>query len=151
MIILIFGQPASGKTTLSEELADRFLGSDYKKNIVKIDGDAWREVTKNKDYSREGRMANLKGAFDMAIYLDRQGFTCILSFVTPYAELRQYLSENAKTIQVYLEYNEDRGRNNYFVKEFEEPDTKDCLCLNTSNFSIPICVDKIINHIISNS
>ena len=74
-----------------------------KEDAIQIDGDKWRDITKNKDYSREGRNRNLKGAFDMAIYLEREGYIPILSFVTPYEEYRKYLAENSnKLIEIYL-------------------------------------------------
>ena len=87
MIILLYGQPASGKTTLSNELMRIYDNQD----AIQIDGDKWRDVTKNKDYSKEGRNRNLKGAFDMALYLEKDDYVPILSFVTPYTELRNYL------------------------------------------------------------
>jgi adenylylsulfate kinase-like enzyme len=145
MIILLYGQPASGKTTLSNELMRIY----DKEDAIQIDGDKWRDVTKNKDYSKEGRNRNLKGAFDMAIYLERAGYMPILSFVTPYEEYRKYLAENSnKLIEIYLFYNEsvDRGRNDFFAKDFEKP-SKDFLALNTSLFSVEQCVNEIINYI----
>jgi adenylylsulfate kinase-like enzyme len=145
MIILLYGQPASGKTTLSNNLKIRLAP----KNIIQIDGDKWRDITKNKDYSREGRNRNLKGAFDMALYLEREGFTPILSFVTPYEEYRQYLAENSERfVEIYLFYNEDedRGRNMNFAQDFEKP-TRNFLSLNTSSFSVEQCVNEIINYI----
>lgn len=144
MIILLFGQPASGKTTLADKL------SNHLQNVVRIDGDRWRDVTKNKDYSKEGRLRNLKGAFDMAIYLENEGFKPILSFVTPYQELRDYLKENAKNLfQIYLTYNEDRGRNERFAGDFEHP-IYECLDLHldTSGMSIEECTTKILSKIV---
>lgn len=144
MIILLFGQPASGKTTLADKL------SKYLENVVKVDGDRWRDVTKNKDYSKEGRLRNLKGAFDMAIYLENEGFKPILSFVTPYQELRDYLKENAKDLlQVYLTYQEDRGRFNRFAEDFEHP-IYECLDLHldTSSMSAEECTSKILSKIV---
>ena len=136
MIILLYGQPASGKTTLANKL---------KENIQKpimIDGDRWRDITKNKDYSKEGRLRNLKGAFDMALYLEKEGFTPIISFVTPYQELRNYLYENAnKLYQIYLKYSEDRGRNMNFANDFEEGQCD--LMLDTSENNIDECISKI--------
>jgi adenylate kinase family enzyme len=127
MIILIYGQPASGKTTLANELIDLYGRS------INIDGDAWRDVTKNKDYSDAGRKLNLKGAFDAALYLETQGFTVILSFVTPFKEMRTYLAENAMEYrQIYLTYSEDRGRNLNFAKSFEEPLDEKQLYIDTS-------------------
>jgi adenylylsulfate kinase-like enzyme len=145
MIILLYGQPASGKTTLSNELMRIY----DKEDVIQIDGDKWRDITKNKDYSREGRNRNLKGAFDMAIYLEREGYMPILSFVTPYEEYRKYLAENSKKlIEIYLFYNEniDRGRNTFFAKDFEAP-SRNFLSLNTSIFSIEQCVNEIINYV----
>ena len=97
MIILFFGQPASGKTTLAKEFQQGQV-STFK--YPHIDGDKWRDITKNKDYSKEGRIANLKGAFDMALYLEKEKYTPILSFVTPYEELRKYLIDNAKSCKL---------------------------------------------------
>lgn len=140
MVVLLFGQPASGKTTLADLLVPympRFA--------MRIDGDVWREITENKDYSEEGRRRNLKSAYDMAIYLERNGISSLMSFVSPFEDLRQYLSSKTNCVQIYLEYNEDRGRNNYFAKGFDEP--KDCLRINTSELSIDECVIKIREYI----
>lgn len=141
MIVLLYGQPASGKTTLADALVPHFPP-----NTMRIDGDVWREITQNKDYSKEGRMRNLKGAYDMAIYLSKNGFVSLMSFVSPYEELRQYLRDNANLIEIYLTYNVERGRTNYFAKDFDEP-PKDCLQINTSDLSIDECKDKIIDYI----
>jgi adenylylsulfate kinase-like enzyme len=145
MIILLYGQPASGKTTLSNELMRIY----DKEDAIQIDGDKWREISKNKDYSKEGRKQNLKGAFDMALYLEREGFMPILSFVTPYEEYRKLLAQNSNNfIEIYLFYNEnvDRGRNAYFADDFQLP-SKDFLSLNTSLLSVEQCVNEIINYI----
>lgn len=143
MIVLLFGQPASGKTTL----ADKF---EYN-NQIRIDGDRWRDITQNKDYSKEGRLKNLKGAFDMALYLEKEGFLPILSFVTPYEELRQYLSEKSEEfVQIYLTYNTDRGRNSYFATEFENP-SGSYLHLDTSELNIDDCLTKIKEYVGNNN
>jgi adenylylsulfate kinase len=143
MIVLFFGQPASGKTTLAQAFIKERVSCKY----VHIDGDKWRDITKNKDYSKEGRLRNLKGAFDMAIYLEKEGFTPILSFVTPYQELRNYLLQNSASLyQIYLSYNLDRGRNMNFATDFEEPN-QNCLHIDTSEMSIYDCVGKIKDYI----
>ncbi len=140
MVVLIYGQPASGKTTLADLLIPympRFT--------MRIDGDVWREITENKDYSEEGRRSNLKSAYDMAIYLERNGIPTLMSFVSPFEDLRQYLSSKTNCVQIYLEYSEDRGRNNYFAKNFDEP--KECLKINTSEKSIDDCINEIRKYI----
>lgn len=141
MIILLFGQPASGKTTLAGFLAQN-LESEGQPKVIRIDGDKWRDITKNKDYSKDGRLKNLKGAFDMALYLEKEGYTIILSFVTPYQELRSYLSENANNFfQVYLTYPGGRGRDEKFANDFEQP--KGVLTIDTSKKNIDDCLTEI--------
>jgi adenylylsulfate kinase len=151
MIILIFGQPASGKTTLAKEFLikkDDKIDEIDERNEIHIDGDEWREITKNKNYTKEGRMQNLKGAFDMALYLEKKGYDIVLSFVTPYEELRQYLRDNAEElIEIYLTYSGDRGRNSYFVNEFDVP-SGSYLHLDTSELTIDECIEKIMDYII---
>lgn len=147
MIIIFYGQPASGKTTLANFLYEEIWLDSYS-GAIKIDGDKWREVTKNKDYSKEGRIRNLKGAFDMALYLEKDDYIPILSFVTPYEELRQYLRENSKKlVEIYLTYEGDRGRNNNFAKDFEEP-VANCLKINTSEKTLEESKDLVFNYII---
>jgi len=150
MIILLMGQPASGKTTLAKEfirIKEEQRNFFQQPQYINVDGDRWREITKNTDYSKEGRLRNLKGAFDMALYMETSGFVPIISMVTPYQELRDYLKSNSqKLIQVYLEYNEDRGRNDRFASDFEKP-TEDILYLNTTSLSIPECIELIKNQI----
>ena len=141
MIVLLFGQPASGKTTLGDALAKQL--ESMKQKVVRIDGDKWRDVTNNKDYSKEGRMRNLKGAFDMALYLDREGFTVVLSFVTPYRELRDHLTNGAsETMHVYLTYDGGRGRDEKFAPDFEAPD-RSTLTINTSNTDLEQSLEQI--------
>jgi adenylylsulfate kinase-like enzyme len=148
MIILLFGQPGAGKTTLAEALKDRIRSNAVADSgVLTIDGDRWREVTRNQDYSREGRIRNLRGAFDMALYLEREGHPVLLSFVTPYAELRTYLRQHAAAyMEVYLTYSGDRGRNGYFVADFEEP-APDVLRLDTGRLSVEDCVSTILSRL----
>lgn len=166
MIILLFGQPASGKTTLANEFMEAYhkarIDTDIWKDIyltmtsmyksfILIDGDRWRDITKNKNYTKEGRIDNLKQAFNMALYLEKEGYTPVLSFVTPYEELRQYLRDNSiKLAEIYLTYSEDRGRNNYFSSEFEKP-LGEYLHLETSTLSISDCVTKISKYVAEKS
>ena len=140
MIIVLFGQPASGKTTL----AKKFLAEGFHH----IDGDNLRDVFKNKDYSREGRIRNLNRASDIAHYFEfAEGRKVILSLVYPYEEAREYLSQlNSNVKWIYLIYQEDRGRDQYKVEDFELPHMNDVdLIINTSHTSIEDSVKQIKN------
>ena len=138
MIIVLFGQPASGKTTL----AKKFVAEGFHH----IDGDHLRDMFKNKDYSREGRIKNLNRASDIAHYLDKaRSYNVVLSLVYPYEEAREYLSQlNSNIKWVYLMYDEDRGRDQFKVTDFELPHLDDVdLIINTSHNSIEDSVKQI--------
>ena len=140
MIIVIFGQPASGKTTLAKKFIEE--------GFHHIDGDELRETFKNSDYSREGRIKNLNRASDIAHYLDKiKGYNVVLSLVYPYEEARQYFIKLNRGVKwIYLIYQEDRGRDEFKVADFELPHINNVeLILNTSVDSIDVCTDKIKN------
>jgi adenylylsulfate kinase-like enzyme len=133
MIIVLFGQPHSGKSTLAAEL-----------DVHNIDGDKLRELFSNKDYSREGRIKNLNRASDIAHYINSVGDSVVLSLVYPYKEARDYLNSLTNDVLwVYLTYSGERGRENFHVKDFESPDEEDVLSLDTSKLSIEECITAI--------
>jgi adenylylsulfate kinase-like enzyme len=137
MIIVLFGQPHSGKSTLAKEF------STYRD----IDGDRLRELFNNKDYSREGRIRNLNRASDIAYFLYRSGTKVILTLVYPYKEARDYLNSlTDKVIWVYLTYEGERGRENFHVADFETPENERILHLDTSKLTIDECVKEIISY-----
>ena len=143
MIVVLFGQPHSGKTTLAQELEFEEL-YDYH-----IDGDHLRTMFKNTNYSKEGRINNLNRASDIATYLHYNGYDVILSLVYPYKEARDYLNSLVPDVKwVYLHYKEERGREEFHVKDFEFPYLEEkVLQLNTSNLSIEDSIIKIKNYI----
>lgn len=134
MIIVLFGQPHSGKSTLAKQL-----------NYKNIDGDELRELFANKDYSREGRIKNLNRASDIAHYLNSNGENITLSLVYPYKEARGYLNSlTDDVLWVHLYYTEPRGRENFHVKDFElDLLEENVLSLNTSELSVEECIKKI--------
>jgi adenylylsulfate kinase-like enzyme len=67
MIYTLYGQPASGKTTLGKLLAGH-LNTPFV-----IDGDEFREMFTNKNYGREGREENIRNANAVATYLNKKG------------------------------------------------------------------------------
>jgi adenylylsulfate kinase-like enzyme len=137
MIIVLFGQPHCGKSTLAKQFPS------YKN----IDGDKLRELFSNKDYSREGRIRNLNRASDIAHYLHSHGNNIILSLVYPYKEAREYLNSlTDDVVWVYLTYDGERGREKFHVQDFEIPTDERILHLDTSTLSVDECINKIISY-----
>jgi adenylylsulfate kinase len=144
MIIVLFGQPCSGKSTLANILTAKLPADN-------IDGDDLRELFVNKDYSREGRIKNLNRASDIAHFLNHKnkGYVhVVLSLVYPYKEARDYLrSLNPEVKFVYLHYAGERGRENFHVKDFElDLSEEEVLTLNTSRHSEEECIKQIISY-----
>lgn len=136
MIIVLFGQPHSGKSTLANNL---YLPFD-----VNIDGDKLRELFVNKDFSREGRIKNLNRASDIATFLNSMNKNVILSLVYPYKEARDYFNNLCSDIVwVYLTYEGERGRESYHVEDFEVPENERILHLDTSKLTIEECIKEI--------
>jgi len=139
MIYTLYGQPASGKTTLGKLLAQH-LDTPFV-----IDGDEFREMFTNKNYGRQGREENIRNANAVATYLNKKGENgcwtavycrdgensisgrpvkegshVVLCLVNPYDHLRQELRNNNKDqlIEILLESNRNL-RKEYHVEDFE--------------------------------
>jgi adenylylsulfate kinase-like enzyme len=138
MIIALFGQPHSGKSTIANQFPS------YKN----IDGDKLRELFANKDYSKEGRIRNLNRASDIAHYLHSHGNNITLSLVYPYKEARDYLNSLTEDVcWIYLTYEGERGREKFHVQDFEQPSEEEALYIDTSSLSLDHCVQLINNYI----
>ena len=128
MIIVLFGQPHSGKTTIAEEVIKDLPNTEL------IDGDRFRAVFKNTDYSKEGREKNIQKAFDIAKYLDKCGNDVVISLVSPYKELREEFKSQCKVQEIYCHTKKIRGREDKFALDYEPP-TEFYIDLDTSENS----------------
>ena len=140
MIIVLFGQPHSGKTTIAEELIKDLPNTEL------IDGDRFRAVFKNTDYSKEGRIKNLSKACDIGYYLTSTGIktNVIYSMVFPYLEVRDYLRSLMPEAKFFcLSYDNPRGRENFHVADFERAEDEDYTYINTDTLSIEDTVKLI--------
>ena len=143
MIYVLYGQPASGKTTLGKLLAQEV------NTPFVIDGDEFREMFTNKNYGKAGREENIKNANAVATYLNKkceredwlaiycrqedgvtgrpvkEGSDVVMCLVNPYKHLREELANNNqdKVVEIFLKSNRDL-RKEYHVEDFEkgEPD-----------------------------
>jgi len=128
MIYWFTGQPASGKTTLVNNLLNH-IG---KENTIIIDGDDLRDIFQNKDYSEVGRRKNIERAQDIALFLNNKGYTVLVSLVSPYKDQREEFKKNGVVVEVYLHTTEDRGRNQFHVQNYEPP-TENFIDIDTTN------------------
>ena len=140
MIYVLYGQPASGKTTLGKML------SEYLNTPFFIDGDEFRAMFSNSSYGREGREENIRNANTVATYLNKKGKTedwaaiyyrnkpttlhgrpvnihtdVVVSLVNPYTRLRKELQDQnaGQVIEIFLQSSRDL-RKEYHVEDFEK-------------------------------
>lgn len=145
MIVVLFGQPHSGKTTLGS-LVRQFMQLKRHTEVHHLDGDELRKLYDNTDYSRGGRVANLNRASDIAAYLDSKGLDVVMSLVYPYLEARTYLNSLASNVKwIYLTYDGERGRESFHVKDFDYPIGEDVITINTSNQSVHDSLTQILH------
>ena len=143
MIIWLTGQPGSGKSTIANELVSDSTGA-----FINIDGDDLREIFQNKDYSEVGRRKNIELAQHIAEFLHRKGFHPVVSLVSPYKDQRDKFKDKMgkDILEVYVHTTQIRGRENYFVKEYEEP-SENYLSLCTDDITPEECVSYILTRI----
>ena len=139
MIYTLYGQPGSGKTTLGKLLAEH-LNTPFI-----IDGDEFRGMFDNNNYSMVGRQENLKNANAVATYLNKKArggnwmtIYChdtpnsikgrpvnkdthiVMCLVNPYEDIRKDLKQNNQdqVMEILLESDRDL-RKDYHVFDFE--------------------------------
>ena len=141
MIIWLTGQPGSGKTTICK----RILWD--KPGVFHIDGDDLRDLFDNKDYSEQGRRKNIELAQQIAEFLHNKGKDVVVSLVSPYKDQREKfkkkIGENLK--EIFIHTTEKRGREDFFVKEYEPP-TENFLSVDTTEDFVEESVYKILDY-----
>ena len=141
MIIWLTGQPGSGKTTICK----RILWD--KPGVFHIDGDDLRDLFENKDYSETGRRKNIEVAQQIAHYLHKKGSDVVVSLVSPYKDQRDKFKEKMgdNLFEVYIHTTDVRGREDFFVKEYEAP-TEKYLSIDTTNESVEESTKKVLDY-----
>ena len=117
MIYWFTGQPGAGKTTLALELIKHL------NNPIHIDGDNLRDILKNYDYTDSGRKKNIENVITIARFLDFKNFDVVISVVAPFRNLRESLKKTNNVKEFYVHTTNKRGRENYFCKHYEKPET----------------------------
>ena len=142
MIIWLTGQPGSGKTTICKQILEI---RDHR--IFHIDGDDLRDLFENKDYSEVGRRKNIELAQQIAEYLNTKGKDVLVSLVSPYKDQRDKFKKKMgiDLVEVYVHTTEERGREKFFVNEYEKP-TEDYLDVDTTNEMVEMSAKKVLEY-----
>ncbi len=142
--IWLTGQPGSGKTTLGNLLYNHLNTNFTNKSFFNIDGDDLRDLFQNKDYSRKGREANIRLGMSIAAYLINKNCLPIISLVSPYLNLREEFKSKFNVLEVYVHTSEIRGRENYFVSDYEPP-INNFIDMDTTKKTKEESLDEILN------
>jgi adenylylsulfate kinase-like enzyme len=147
MIITLFGQPCSGKTTLARHIQAWLEETGYTSNV--IDGDKLRDITENHDYSVAGRDLNHKNAAIVARYLKYENVVdcVIIAMVLPFRNLREEMAGKTNMVSFYLHTSEIREREANKVKNFDVPTPNEAIYINTDK-SIESCLNTIKSELI---
>ncbi len=164
-ILFFTGLSGSGKTTIAKELVKKLQEEGHP--VMLLDGDEIRDIFKNTGFDKESRLKHINDVAKMAVYLQKQGITPIVSLISPYAEAR----ENARKLsddflEIYVDTSlsvcEMRDVKGLYKKArageitnftgihesspYEVPTNPDII-VHTSGISIEACVEKVLNKI----
>ena len=140
MIIILTGQPNSGKTTLAYALKKQLPCAGI------LDGDEIRAILANKDYSVDGRKRNITTAFSFAKILSNNDITSILALVSPFRELREQLKNDGNFIVKEIYLHSTRTREGKMV-DYYEPPLNNYLDIDTDKHTIEESVKLILDYI----
>jgi adenylylsulfate kinase-like enzyme len=145
MIYWFTGQPGAGKTTLVKMLYTHL----HPLHPTIVDGDDIREIFNNKDYSEQGRRKNVELAQHLAHFIHNKGGVALVSLVSPYKDQRdsfKNLIGDNSIREVYVHTTEERGREQFFVSNYEAP-TENFIDLDTTEDSEFQSYKKVIKEL----
>jgi adenylylsulfate kinase len=160
-VLWFTGLPASGKSTLAEEIYNILDEKGY--DLEHLDGDKVREQFPNTGFDRVAREDHIRRVGFMASKLEKHGVIVIASFISPYRDSRNsvrkmcqnfyeiYLNTPLEVCKqrdpkgLYRRAMEGKITNFTGIQEPYEPPIQPELILDTSQLSISQCCDKILD------
>jgi len=163
-IVWLTGLPCSGKTSISDALAEQ-LTNDYI-DCVQLDGDTFRsQFCKDLGFSKEDREENLRRVIAIAKKYEEQGIIAICSFVSPLISMRENIRNQCKIfVEVFvncdLEICIERDVKGMYAKAFkgeikeftgltspyENPKSAEVTC-DTNNEVLCCSVNKVYDYL----
>ena len=103
MVVWIIGLSGAGKTTLAEKVVEKI--SNFKHNVVLIDGDMIRDVFGNDlGHALEDRRQNADRICRLCRFLEDQGIHVVCAILSLFPESRSWNRDNIKNYyEVYIE------------------------------------------------
>lgn len=141
MIYWFTGQPGAGKTTLALALQKELRRRGHA--VVYLDGDSFRLITLNQDYSADGRMKNIRAAQLLAAKIHDDGVWVVASFVSPFRALREEFKKRGQVVEIFVHTTKPRGREKFFAANYEPP-LEDFVDIDTTSADVDECVKKIL-------
>ena len=160
-VLWLTGLPASGKSTLAQEVYDILEKKCYA--VEHLDGDKVRELFPNTGFDRGSREEHIRRIGFLASKLEKHGVVVVASFISPYQGSRDFVRSLCKNFfEIYLStplevcktrdpkglYRlalEGKITNFTGVQEPYEPPVNPELILDTSKLSVSEACNKIIN------
>ena len=100
-VVWLTGLPASGKTTLADNLYTYLKPRED--NVERLDGDIIRGIFQRTGFTKEARDEHIKQIGFLSSILERNGVIVICSFVSPYRDARNYVRSLCRNfIEVYV-------------------------------------------------
>jgi len=141
IIFWFTGQPGAGKTTLALALQKELQRRGHA--VVFLDGDTFRLITLNQDYSTGGRMKNIRAAQLLAAKIHDDGVWVVASFVSPFRALREEFKKRGHVLEIFVHTTQPRGREKFFAENYEPP-LENFVDLDTTKANVEECLQKIL-------
>ncbi|MBP9798303.1 adenylyl-sulfate kinase [Candidatus Woesebacteria bacterium] len=139
-VIWLTGNSGSGKTTIAHLLRERLDG-------VVLDGDEMRaSISLNTGFSKEEREEHNLRVARLARVLYRQRKNVIVSVIAPFESTRKKIKDIINPMWVYVKRDLVHAED----MPYQEPQNPDVI-VDTDELSISQCVDRIWDHITSQS
>ena len=102
-VLWFTGLSGSGKSTAAGQITQSFKAAGLRLELLDVD-ELRQTICKGLGFSREDRIENIRRIAYVSKLLSRHGIIVVVSAITPYQEMRDYLrNEIADYIEVYVE------------------------------------------------